>query len=109
MLPGAITTMLDTLARDSGPGAQADHMKRFGRALLHAPDDAAQLLAAIAGSPTAGAREERMSRLLSSALDEARNLEIERKRLENALLQKQIDLLEKHQDYRCCPAFEDEL
>lgn len=43
------------------------------------------------------------------ALDEAMNLEIERKRLENALLQKQIDLLEKHQDYRCCPAFEDEL
>lgn len=72
MLPGAITTMLDTLARGSGPGAQADQMKRFGRALLHAPDDAAQLLAAIAGSPTAGAREERMSRLLSSALDEAR-------------------------------------
>lgn len=42
------------------------------------------------------------------ALDEAMKLEIERQRLENALLQKQIDLLEKHQDYRCCPAPEDD-
>lgn len=42
------------------------------------------------------------------ALDEAMQLEIERKKLENALLQRQIDLLEKHQDYRCCPVFEDE-
>jgi hypothetical protein len=31
-------------------------------------------------------------------------LEVERKALENQLLQKQIDLLEKSQDYRCCPA-----
>ena len=37
------------------------------------------------------------------ALDEAMGLEIERQRLENALLQKQIELLDKHQDYRCCP------
>ena len=40
------------------------------------------------------------------ALDETMNLEIERRRLENALLQKQIELLEKHQDYRCCPVSE---
>ena len=37
------------------------------------------------------------------ALDEAVTIELERQRLENALLQKQIDLLDKHQDYRCCP------
>jgi hypothetical protein len=30
-------------------------------------------------------------------------LEVERRTLENALLQKQIDLLEKSQEYRCCP------
>ena len=42
------------------------------------------------------------------ALDEAMNLELERQRLENALLQKQIDLLEQHQDYRCCPVLESE-
>ena len=40
------------------------------------------------------------------ALDEAISLEVERKRLENALLQKQIELLEKHQDYRACPTEE---
>lgn len=42
------------------------------------------------------------------ALDEAMTLEIERQRLENALLKKQIELLDKHQDYRCCPAGESE-
>lgn len=42
------------------------------------------------------------------ALAETIKLEIERRRLENALLQKQIDLLEKHQDYRCCPVAESE-
>lgn len=42
------------------------------------------------------------------ALDEAINLEVERQRLENALLHKQIELLEKHQDYRCCPVGESE-
>jgi hypothetical protein len=42
------------------------------------------------------------------ALDEAMSLELERQRLENALLQKQIDLLEKHQDYRCCQMLENE-
>jgi hypothetical protein len=40
------------------------------------------------------------------ALDEAMSLEIERQKLENALLQRQIDLLDKHQDYRCCPVAE---
>lgn len=40
------------------------------------------------------------------ALDEAMAIELERQRLENALLQKQIDLLDKHQDYRCCPVSE---
>src|SRR6185295_12872776 len=33
-------------------------------------------------------------------------LDLERKALENKLLQKQIDLLEKSQEYRCCPADE---
>ncbi|MCA1978576.1 MAG: hypothetical protein LDL19_05000 [Thiobacillus sp.] len=40
------------------------------------------------------------------ALDESIALEVERQKLENALLQKQIELLEKHQDYRCCPVSE---
>jgi hypothetical protein len=31
-------------------------------------------------------------------------LDLERRALENALLQKQIDLLEQSQQYRCCPA-----
>ena len=35
-------------------------------------------------------------------------LDLKRKELENALLQKQIDLLEKSQEYRCCPAGEEE-
>lgn len=43
-----------------------------------------------------------------AALDKEIEIEIERKRLENELLKKQIDLLEKHQDYRCCPVTEDE-
>jgi hypothetical protein len=30
-------------------------------------------------------------------------LDVERKKLENDLLQKQITLLEKSQEYRCCP------
>jgi hypothetical protein len=42
--------------------------------------------------------------------DEARKqdikLDLERKALENKLLAKQIDLLEKSQEYRCCPAGE---
>lgn len=35
-------------------------------------------------------------------------LELERKELENKLLAKQIELLEKSQEYRCCPAGESE-
>jgi hypothetical protein len=35
-------------------------------------------------------------------------LDLERKALENKLLQKQIDLLEKSQEYRCCPVGEAE-
>jgi hypothetical protein len=31
-------------------------------------------------------------------------LNLERKKLENELLKRQIDLLEKSQEYRCCPA-----
>lgn len=38
------------------------------------------------------------------ALDESIRLDLENQRLQLALLQKQIDLLDKHQDYRCCPA-----
>ena len=34
------------------------------------------------------------------------DLEATRKDLENQLLKKQIDLLEKSQQYRCCPAGE---
>ncbi|MEM7224238.1 MAG: hypothetical protein AAF495_14745 [Pseudomonadota bacterium] len=35
-------------------------------------------------------------------------LDLERKALENELLKKQIELLEKSQEYRCCPAGEEE-
>ncbi len=34
------------------------------------------------------------------------HLELERSELDNALLRKQIDLLEKSQEYRCCPSSE---
>jgi hypothetical protein len=36
------------------------------------------------------------------------NLELDRLELQNELLKKQIDLLEKSQEYRCCPAGEEE-
>ncbi len=36
-------------------------------------------------------------------LDREIELELDRKQLENELLKKQIDLLEKSQEYRCCP------
>ena len=36
------------------------------------------------------------------------DLEATRKDLENQLLKKQIDLLEKSQEYRCCPSEEEE-
>ena len=39
-------------------------------------------------------------------LDESIKLDLEHQRLNLALLQKQIDLLDKHQDYRCCPVSE---
>ncbi len=35
-------------------------------------------------------------------------LDLERKALENRLLERQVELLEKHHDYRCCPAGEEE-
>ena len=39
-------------------------------------------------------------------LDEEIALELERKKLENEMLKKQIELLDKSQEYRCCPAGE---
>jgi hypothetical protein len=42
------------------------------------------------------------------ALREKIQLELEREKLENALLEKQIALLEKSQEYRCCPKGEEE-
>jgi hypothetical protein len=41
-------------------------------------------------------------------LKQQRQLELTRKDLKNQLLKKQIDLLEKSQEYRCCPAGETE-
>jgi hypothetical protein len=41
-----------------------------------------------------------------STLEKDIELDLENKRLQNVLLQKQIDLLEKSQAYRCCPAGE---
>ncbi len=41
-------------------------------------------------------------------LDKSIELDLERKQLENDLLKKQIELLEKSQKYRCCPADEEE-
>ena len=35
-------------------------------------------------------------------------LELDEKELRNKLLQRQIDLLDKAQEYRCCPASDDE-
>ena len=42
------------------------------------------------------------------SLDRSIELDLERKRLENELLKKQIALLEKSQEYRCCPKDEKE-
>lgn len=42
------------------------------------------------------------------ALEREIELELERKRLQNELLKKQIELLEKSQEYRCCPEGESE-
>ena len=41
-------------------------------------------------------------------LDKSIELDLKRKQLENDLLKKQIELLEKSQEYRCCPADEEE-
>ena len=41
-------------------------------------------------------------------LEKEIELDLEHKRLQNVLLQKQIDLLDKSQEYRCCPADETE-
>jgi hypothetical protein len=42
------------------------------------------------------------------ALEESIKLELEHKKLQNDLLKRRIDLLEKSQEYRCCPAGEEE-
>ena len=42
------------------------------------------------------------------SLDRQIQLDLDRKELENELLKKQIALLEKSQEYRCCPADEEE-
>jgi len=41
-------------------------------------------------------------------LHQAIHLDLENKRLQNELLKKQIDLLDKSQEYRCCPQSEEE-
>lgn len=41
-------------------------------------------------------------------LEHSIKLDLQRKELENRLLERQIELLEKSQEYRCCPAGEDE-
>jgi hypothetical protein len=43
------------------------------------------------------------------ALDKSIQLDLERKQLENELLKKKIELLAQSQEYRCCPADEEEL
>ncbi len=67
----SVTAMLTVLAQASDSMAQASALKRFGRALLERQDDAAALLAQVAGSAI-GDDDERMSQLLSTVLDEAR-------------------------------------
>lgn len=42
------------------------------------------------------------------ALEESIKIELEHQRLKNELLKKQIDLLDKSQEYRCCPVDESE-
>jgi hypothetical protein len=42
------------------------------------------------------------------SLERSIELELEHKQLQNELLKKQIELLEKSQEYRCCPAGEEE-
>ncbi|WP_131505577.1 hypothetical protein, partial [Limimaricola cinnabarinus] len=64
--------MLVALAQAPDPRAHAAELKRISRALLERPEDAAALLAQMAGSTTAGHDEEHMSQLLGTVLDEAR-------------------------------------
>jgi hypothetical protein len=42
------------------------------------------------------------------ALQREIELDLERKKLENGMLKRQIELLDKAQEYRCCPAGEEE-
>ena len=42
------------------------------------------------------------------SMEESIKLELERKKLKNKLLQRKIDLLESSQEYRCCPATDEE-
>lgn len=42
--------------------------------------------------------------ICESTVHEQIAIDLERKKLENEMLKKQIDLLEKSQEYRCCPA-----
>jgi len=42
------------------------------------------------------------------SMEESIKLELERKKLKNKLLQRKIELLESSQEYRCCPATEEE-
>lgn len=73
MLSPSVKTTLAALAKASDPKTHAAELQRFGRALLERPDDAAGLLAQMAGSAAgAGEDEGRMSQLLSTVLDEAR-------------------------------------
>jgi len=46
--------------------------------------------------------------ICETELKEEMKLDLEHKRLQNKLLEKQIELLEKSQEYRCCPCDEDE-
>jgi hypothetical protein len=41
-------------------------------------------------------------------LKEEIRLDLERKKLDNQMLEKQIELLEQSQEYRCCPTGEEE-
>uniref|UniRef100_UPI00396CF011 hypothetical protein n=1 Tax=Paracoccus sp. TaxID=267 RepID=UPI00396CF011 len=92
MLSNSITAMLTALAQDAHSRVQAETLARFGRALLAAPADAAELLGALAGISSGGADEECMSLLLSAALDEAR-MARENGQQQGALF---IDALEAH-------------
>ncbi|MEJ2460139.1 MAG: hypothetical protein P8098_00715 [Candidatus Thiodiazotropha sp.] len=53
-------------------------------------------------------RPERSPRSCEPALEESIKIELEHKKLQNALLKRCIELLEKSQAYRCCPVGEAE-